>query len=318
LLWLSLPIKHFNNLQLFMGIKKIKESLVYKKDLVLKSATDQELEEHEYLFSRTLYNESGKVISEKQFDSQGELVQDYVYAYNDQGYLIEEKLQEADGFVAVHKSFEVDDKGRIIKEFRHYMDESFDTIIYHYDENGKLIKKETFDPDNDLESTEEFEYKDDRISRHLVTDSDGDTLSEKKISYDENGNPLETEEFDGSVGESVRTVNEFYASGNKKEVLTYNNAGQLIEKVILKEDAQGRITQVVEESTTKKNTINFTYDANGNVVYQDEFDRNGEMTGKVSRVYDENNKLVSSNVFIHGGGRGLSRNYTLRQEYVYY
>lgn len=301
-----------------MGSQKIKESLVYKKDLVLKSATDQELEEHEYLFSRTIYNEDGKVTSEKQYDNQGELVQDYIYTYNDKGGLIEEKLQEADGFIAVHKSFEVDDKGKILKEFRHYMDESFDTVVFHYDEKGKLVKKETFDPDNDLESTEEFSYDVDKINRHVVTDADGDILSEKKNAYDDKGNVVETEEFDGSVGESVKTVTEYHPSGNKKEVLTYNGADQLIEKVTLKEDAQGKIEQVVEESTSKKNTINFTYDANGNVVHQDEFDRSGELIGKVSRVYDGNNKLVSSNVFIHGGGRGLSRNYTLRQEYVYY
>jgi hypothetical protein len=301
-----------------MGSQKIKESLVYKKDLVLKSATDQELEEHEYLFSRTVYNEDGKVTSEKQYDNQGELVQDYIYTYNDKGHLIEEKLQEADGFVAVHKSFEVDDKGKVLKEFRHYMDETFDTVVFHYNEKWELVKKETFDPDNDLESTEEFSYEGDRINRHVVFDADGDILSEKKTTYDDKGNAIETEEFDGSVGESVKTVTEYHPSGNKKEVLTYNSADQLIEKVKLKEDAQGRIEQVVEESTSKKNTINFTYDAKGNVVHQDEFDRNGEMIGKVSRVYDDNNKLVSSNVFIHGGGRGLSRNYTLRQEYVYY
>jgi len=301
-----------------MGSQKIKESLVYKKDIVLKSATDQELEEHEYLFSRTIYNEDGKVISEKQYDAKGELIQDYIYSYNEHSYLIEEKLQEADGFIAVHKSFDFDEKGKIAKEFRHYMDESFDTIVYHYDEDGKLIKKETFDPDNDLETVEEFSYDGDRISRHQVADADGDILSEKKTTYDEEGNPLETEEYDGSVGESVKTVTEYHPSGNKKEVLSYNSSGQLFEKVTLKEDAKGRIIQVVEESTTKKSTINFTYDASGNVVYQDEFDRNGEITGKVSRVYDESNKLVSSNVFIHGGGRGLSRNYTLRQEYLFY
>jgi antitoxin component YwqK of YwqJK toxin-antitoxin module len=301
-----------------MGSQKIKESLVYKKDLVLKSATDQELEEHEYLFSRTIYNEDGKVTSEKQYDNQGELVQDYIYTYNDKGYLIEEKLQEADGFVAVHKSFEVDDKGKVLKEFRHYMDETFDTVVFHYNEKGKLVNKETFDPDNDLESTEEFSYEGDRVNRHVVSDADGDILSEKKTTYDDKGNAIKIEEFDGSVGESVKTVTEFHPSGNKKEVLTYNSADQLIEKVTLKEDAQGRIEQVVEESTSKKNTINFTYDAKGNVVHQDEFDRNGEMIGKVNRVYDGNNNLVSSNVFIHGGGRGLSRNYTLRQEYVYY
>ncbi len=301
-----------------MRSQKIKESLVFKKDIILKSATDQELEEHEYLFSKTVYNEDGKVISEKQYDAQGELVQDYIYNYNEQGFLIEEKLQESDGFIAVHKTFEVDDKGIVLKEFRHYMDESFDTIIYNYDEDGKLVKKETFDPDNELETVEKFSYEGNKLSRHLITDTNDEVLSDKKIVYNEMGNPLEIEDYDGSVGESVKKTTEYYPSGNKKQVLSYNDAGQLFEKVSLKEDGKGKIIQVIEESTSKKNTINFSYDDHGNVIYQDEFDRNGEMIGKVSRVYDEDKKLVLSNVFIHGGGRGLSRNYTLRQEYVYY
>lgn len=301
-----------------MEKQKIKESLVYKKDLVLKSASENELEEHEYLFSRTAYNEDGKVISEIQYSPSGDIIQEYEYKYNSQGLLIEELLKEADGFIVEHKSFEVNDEGKIIKEFRHYLDESFDTINYFYDDRGTLIKKEVIDPDGDLESVEEFSYSGELQTAHIVKDADGELVYEKKIDFNDEGKAVEIYEFDGSSGQTKKVVNEYYPSGNKKEVLTYNHADQLIEKVTLKENTEGKIVQVTEESPAKKNISNFTYDERGNMVYQDEFDKNGEMITKVNREYDENNKLLSSTVFMHGAGRGLSRNYTLRQEYVYF
>lgn len=301
-----------------MSQQRIKESLVFKKDLVLKSASDDELEELEYLFSKTVFNEDGKVINEKQYNARGVLMQEYIYKYNESGFLIEEILQEEDGIIAVHKTWEVDDKGKILRELHHYMDETFDTVTFFYDDKGKLIKKETVDPDGDLESIEQFTWVGDNITQMLMQDADGDVLSEKNTRYDDKGNIIEVEEYDGSAGDSSKKEIEYYPSGNQKQVLTYNDAGQLVEKVQMKEDSKKKIVQVVEETTARKSTINFTFDGKGNIIQQEEFNRNGELVGKVSRVYDEHNMLLSSKVFIHGDGRGLSRNYTLRQEYVYY
>ena len=301
-----------------MSQQKIKESLVFKKDLVLKSASDDELEELEYLFSKTVFNEDGKVINEKQYNARGELIQEYIYKYSGSGFLIEEILQEEDGIIAVHKTWDLDDKGKILREFRHYMDETFDTVTFFYDDKGKLIKKETIDPDGDLENIEELTWDDGYIARMLVKDADGNVLSEKNTRYDDKGNIIEVEEYDGSVGDSSKKEIEYYPSGNQKQVLTYNDSGQLVEKVQMKEDAEKRIVQVVEETTARKSIINFTFDEKGNIINQEEFNRNGELVGKVSRIYDEHNMLISSKVFIHGDGRGLSRNYTLRQEYLYY
>jgi hypothetical protein len=198
------------------------------------------------------------------------------------------------------------------------MDETFDTVTFFYDDKGKLIKKETVDPDGDLESIEQFTWVGDNITQMLMQDADGDVLSEKNTRYDDKGNIIEVEEYDGSAGDSSKKEIEYYPSGNQKQVLTYNDAGQLVEKVQMKEDSEKKIVQVVEETTARKSTINFTFDGKGNIIQQEEFNRNGELVGKVSRMYNEHNMLLSSKVFIHGDGRGLSKNYTLRQEYVYY
>ena len=297
---------------------QIKENLSYKKDILLKSTSDAQLHEHEYLFQRTLFNPQGKVTLEEHYDNKGELVQKYVYEYDSNGYLREEMLVEADEFVAEHKSFERDDKGKIIKELRHYMDGSADTMEYTYDEGGRLIRKTLLDPDGEVENHEEFEWEGDLLVLHRIFDNEGELINEEKKVYDTKGQALEVILFNAMENLYTRTVNEYYESGNKKEVLVYNQADQLIEKILLQEDQSGNIMQVTEETRHKKNVINFEYDASGNVTFQEEFDKNGELVGQVKRKYNENNMLESSDVFIDGGGRGMSRSYHIRQEYLYF
>ncbi len=293
-----------------------KETYTFKKELLLKSSSDDQLEEVEYMLAKTVYNEHGKVVAEIQYDMDGNVLQENSYKYNEHGFLLEETLKDHDGLIAEHKSWEPDEQNRIAKEFRHYLDGSFDTIHYTYNDKGHLIKKETIDPDGDTESIEEMEYNTDGwMVYYSLKDYDGDLLSEKKIKYDNKGNPVEILEYDGSEDASTRKEADYYPSGNKKETLLYNDQDQLIEKIVLKENASGQLIQVLEESLTKKNTTNFAYDDKGNIILQEEFDRNGELVSKVKRGFNDDNLLVSSEVFIHGGGRGLSKNYTLRKEY---
>ncbi|MFW5687916.1 MAG: hypothetical protein ACOCXV_03210 [Bacteroidota bacterium] len=293
----------------------LEETLVYKKELILKSTTEDALEENEFLLSRTLFDKEGRVISEIQYDSDGHISQEHLYTYDENGFLLEEMLREEDGFVAEHKTFEPDEKGRIAKEMRHYMDGSFDTITCSYNEEGLLSKKVSVDPDGDTESTEEYTYTGGRLTHYILKDGDDEVLTEKSMVYDDDGNVVELTEYDASEDTTLRREMEYYPSGNRKLALTYNSKGQLVEKISLRENEKGQPVQMTEETHHKKNTVNMSYDAAGNVILQEEFDKNGELISKVERTFDEQQRLVSSEVFIHGAGRGPSRNYTLRQEY---
>ena len=300
-----------------MSKPRIKETLVYKKEILLKSAAESQLDEREYLFSKTVYGDKDKVMSEIHYDAEGNITQEYVFGYDNNGFLREELMKEDDGFVAEHKTWEPDEKARIAKELRHYMDGSFDTVTYSYNDQGLVSKKVTVDPDGDTESVEEFDYSGGNLTRYTLKNEEGEILSERKVMYDEKGNPVEVHEYDGSEGLSNRKVIEYYPSGNRKETLLYNDAGKLVEKTVMKENEKGQLVQTIEETHSKKNTVNFTFDNEGNIICQEEFDRNGELVSRVNRTYDENQMLLTSDVFIHGAGRGPSRNYTLRQEYVF-
>jgi antitoxin component YwqK of YwqJK toxin-antitoxin module len=300
-----------------MTKQKIKENLVYRKDVVLKDKTAEHLEEMEHLHSKTCFDENGNVLSEVQYDSSENIIQESILDYDANGRLIEEVVKDSDGFVVEHKRFEIQDSGRVTKEFRYYMDETFDTIVYHY-EGDHVVKREIIDFDGEIENVEEFVYQDGLLIEKVVKDGDDEILTYQKITYDDQKNIIELEEVDHSEGVRTRTEYEYYASGNKKSVLVFDASDELVEKTLLTENEKGQTSRVVEENKSKKNTINMEYDNHGNVVFQEEFDIKGDLVSSVRREYNAENMITASEVYISGMGRGLSRNYTLRQEYIYF
>ncbi|MFW6352631.1 MAG: hypothetical protein ACOC2E_09600 [Bacteroidota bacterium] len=298
-----------------MPSKNIKENLIYKKDIVLQSTSDEELEEKEHLFSKTLFNKNGKTTREIQYDEQGNITQDFEYTYDEKGNLTEKILHDDEGGFGEKVTFEYDQNGKKSREFIHYIDETYDTVVFIRNDDGLTIKKEIIDYDGDTESTEEFEYQGKNLVKHTVKDDAGQTVSVVQVTYDEKGNI--TEEAEQNLEEGITKIKkvEYFPSGNKKEVLTYTN-DDLTGKVTMTEDEKGQIVKIIEETPCQKNTTIMKYDDSGNIVYQEESDRKGKLISHVTRQYDDENKMISSQVFIDGQGRRLSRNYTLRHDYV--
>jgi YD repeat-containing protein len=294
----------------------IKEILIYKTEYLLTSTSHDYLEEREYLLTRTLYNPQGKVLTDTHYNPEGEIIQQYSCRYNPDGFLTEEKLTEDDGLVAEHRTFEPDEHNRIKTELCHYLDGSFDTIRYAYNHQGQLAHKQTIDPDGHTESTEEFTYENGFLTHYVHKDASGQILSEKTISCNPKGEPLEETLYDGDEDTTTYRVSEYHPSGGLKETRTYDQNNKLVAKAVFTENENGKLTELVEETHRNKSTIRFTYDQAGNITCQEEFDRNGELHASVTREYDEQNNLLNSRFFVNRQGKGLARNYSLRQETI--
>lgn len=296
---------------------KIKETLSFRTDLVLKSKYDEHLHEHEYLYTRIQYHESGKILKEIHYTPDGEAEQIYHYEYAPQGQLILEKLTEADDQVIDHKTWELDAHGQIIKEFRHYLDETFDTIEYQYNSQGQLTHKIHKDFDHEIESTEEFVYEGKHCVCHTIKDSEGMITSEITQKFDPSDLLLEETQYDSLEDHFVKKTISYNQDGLKEEVLSYNNNNVLIGRVQLNYDDQKQLIQIVEEDTRKKNTINMQYDTHGNIIFQEEFDKLGNLINTVKRTYNAQNQPEKSEVFVETGS-ARARNYSIRYEYTYF
>ncbi|MEE4178575.1 MAG: hypothetical protein V2I46_13800 [Bacteroides sp.] len=299
--------------------KKIKSLSVYQKNLVLKSSGDDALQSEEYLITQSIYEPMfGKLAEETQYNPDGQVEQVMRYGYDDKGFLISEELLDGDGNVLEKRSFEADEQGRIAREFIHYADDTADRIEYSYDEQDRVVKKDRFDDDGDPETTERFEFDGDRIIRESVTDADGEILSETVYKYRDDGQLEEMLVNKPEEETWFRKVYRYDEAGVREAVTTYNQDEEPVERVVFEHDEQGRPTKVVDENRRQKNTLHMEYNEHGEIVFQEEYDMNGELVNRIERTYAADGLLLESHVLVRNFQRNVSRNYTLRNEYSFY
>lgn len=299
--------------------KKIKSLSVYRKNLVLKSSADEEPSEEEFLISESQYEPAfGKLLKETQFGEDGQVEQVMSYTYNENGFLTGEELLEADGSVLERRTFEPDSKGRIANEFVHYADGSADRIAYTWDEKGRVIKKERYDDDDELESAEYFGYEGDLLISERSEDAQGELLSQTLNTWDEKG--LLTEVVTDNREEDLwyRKVYRYDESGYRLAATTYNQEEEPVERILFENDDQGRPLQIIDENRRQKNTLRMEYNERGDIIFQDEHDVNGELINSIERSFDELGRLLESHIVVRNLQRGISRSYSLRNEYSFF
>lgn len=306
--------------------EKIKSMKVVRKNLIPDGGGHHDdAGKQEVLVSETEYHpELGKVVLEKQFAPDGNLEQETEYEYDQNGFLIREVLREGDGTVMEEKSFEPDEKKRIALEFRHYADGSKDKITYRYDEHGDLIAKITEDEDREVEQVAVFEYRNGLLTRQALYDEDpfsdgtAEPAEEVLFAYDDSGRVLEEETRNNTEGFYRQKVYEYNEQGHRTALKVYDESENLIERVVMEPDEEGRPVRLVEENRKKKNTLNLRYNDHGDIVYQEEYDLNGNLLNTVSRKYDEKGRLRSSEVDIQVPLRGPARRYLVEHRYSFY
>ncbi len=296
--------------------KIVKRLTIIKKDIVLPSVSSNELTEKEHIMSKTEYDKKGQVLSEISYTSEGKASHAYTYSYDDD-FLVEEKLVENDEIIE-RKTFEAGENKTIKKEYRHYIDNTYDTIEYIYNDTGNLIEKITRDYDGDIEQRERFDYKGEKLIKETVFDEDDTIISEKTVQYDEDERIAETESYDPLEETRFNKVTKYDEKGNPKETLTYDKKDKLIERIQFEHDDQGRVTKVIEENQNKKNTIKMKYDDNGNLILQEEYDRNNKLINKVERTFDNDNRVLEARAFMEIAERNIIRNYMLKYDYEYF
>jgi len=142
---------------------KIKSVKVFRKEIILRSASAQELEEVTKIHWEIHYNQEGKKIKDVRYDSFERIEHLVVFKYDDSGNLIEETICEDEETVIERRTLEYDSKSKINKEFLHYMDGSFDTAEYLYNQSGQLVEIKKIDSDDELEEITTYKYDGDNL-----------------------------------------------------------------------------------------------------------------------------------------------------------
>ena len=268
--------------------------------------------------SFTEYDRDGNTLTEIAYTNNGKIEHKSEYKYNEKGLLVEETLINDEGFVDEKKRYEYDEKDRQIKEFLIYLDESFDTSVYKYNDSGKLIEKITTDDDGEPESNKEYKYEKDKLISETLYDAQGNILNQTTHIYDENGNETQVTRYEAKDETTLRTEYTYNDEGKRTELLAYNSDNKLIIIHLFKENEKGDLIELVEENQSGKNTTAFTYDEKGNLTEQLETNKAGELNSRIIKKFDDNNNLSEIDVTIDRHGAGLNQNYIIHYEYEYY
>jgi hypothetical protein len=295
---------------------KRKSVALYRKNLFPRKNNEEEHEQ--WLYSYSEFDRNGKQTEQSVYAQDGTLVERTLMEYDANGFVICEKYFVDRNGPSEEKQYVRDDKGLILKELKLYTDGSCDTTVYEYDSQYRIVSKITFDDEDEREQEVTHEYRDDFLLRTHVFDGDRNLLKLDEFKYDEKGNSVEHKLVDNEAGNSSFIVTAYNSHGRKKEETRYDEDGGMIHQTFYEEDDQGRLHRITEEGKQKGVTISFTYDEEGNAVFQEECDHNGKQMVSVKRRFDKDNNLTHSEVFIDGQGLTLPQHYEIMCKYEFY
>jgi YD repeat-containing protein len=293
--------------------ESVKSITLLKDDYLIADLHTEDLRMNSHTYSFTLFDESGNILEEIKYTPDG-LEEERIIRKYDNGYLAEEIYYAGEEDPAQHHSFQRGPDGKIMKEFRHYLDGSVDTVQYAYDEEGRLVRKETLDEEELTEMTEIFDYDGNNLSAEREVDGEGNLVAEKTYVFNDQGHLIEFTDWNAVDDKRIRTREEFDEHGKRMQTLRFEN-DKLMARNLYEEDDQGRIVSIREENRQGITELSLEYDDKGNVVVQEERNQNGELVSRVERIFDDRNRLAESHAFIDGQGRRMSQKYSIR--YVY-
>ncbi len=296
---------------------KLKSTTVYKCDFISgdfnPDASAKKSHKHNYIE----LNINGNIVKEIYYGKEGEEESLNEFLYDEKGHLaVQRHIEEEE--LAEKITYKIGANGMIEKEFRHYLDGTFDTIEHVY--NGQNIAQKTHtDSDEEVEQTEYFEWKEQNLLREYIKDADDEIVFEKKYTYNSDGTHLlETYLHDKLSEKESRVVNEYDEKGNKSLTKLYDNKNRLLSRTTYFVNEKNEVTQIIEEEGLNKTVIYLDYDERGNIIKEEDYSSNEILTARFEQKYNENNMLIEYTAFIDKQGEGSNQSYVLTYEYTFF
>lgn len=265
------------------------------------------------VFEREM-TKDGDLVSEVEFDADGNEVQKTLNTYNEQGKISKHELYN-EGYLAEKLLFEYDDKNRVIKETREF-DEGFPlTTHFTYDDNDQVTEKRIDDSEGELQKRETYTYHPvwkTKVVKHNVYDEEDKISIEEETEWEERNGEPKVKKFtvnDRAMGTYRRT--EFFDPLKREDNIvyaTYNNKEKVVEYMKVVYDEEGRESE--EHSVSVNDSDNFivyyTYDEYSRPVVQEQHQAD-KIISKIHRRFDEKGHL--SLVGVRSFSRGMYVDY---------
>ena len=208
--------------------KSAKSITVTRYDYVINHVMDEELQVQGHTHQYSEFDASGRPVKEIKYMQDGSFEEMTVFEYDPAGQLSKQLYYPSEDELAEQVVYHYDESGRVDYARRIYLDGSEDRIDYAYNEGGLLIRKVITNDDQEIDQTEEFEYRDGQLIRHEIFDGEGDRITEpvidtsstenSRIERDESGRVILEEELNENDEVIMSVRRSYLPDGEPDEV----------------------------------------------------------------------------------------------------
>lgn len=209
------------------------------------------------LVEELIFDENGNRKNHIRYKSTGEVDLNYEFHYDSNGNLISMDTYDGHGNLKGRRESQYDqNKNEIVRKLMDSRNPGELKTEYKYDNQNKLIKTINYKKDNNVVSTQTFEYDGELLKKSITRDSNGQLLSEVSYEYNSEGYLIK---------ETQKGV-----QGNTTRNYEYDNKGNLI--------------RVIDQQSRRE----FKYDSNGNLIEDKLFLSDGSRQFRVTFSYYDN------------------------------
>lgn len=247
-----------------------------------------------YKMMERVYLKDGSLVSETEYDEDGNELQKTLNVYNANGKVTQQELFN-EGALAEKITFVYDDKNRLQKETREFEEGFPITTHFKYDDQDRLIEKRTDDNDGELQKKETFQYHsvwNDKVVKHETFDEENTLSTEEETEWEERNGEVKAARVivkDHSFDTYRRT--ELFDARKREDNIayaTFNEKEKVIEyvKVVYDEDGLEAEEHSVSVNESDNFKVYYTYDEYSRPVVQEQHQAD-RIISKVHRKFNE-------------------------------
>lgn len=301
-----------------MENRKISIERGYRSDFTIRSVMDEEVDIVRYLYLEKEYDENGNLVSDKTFDEDGSYQEFTTCGYDHRNRKIWVQNQFDEDEITDTTHFEFGEGDKPISARKVYADESEDSIVYTYDQDGNLIERKTINDEGDIEEWVVRRYNANGQEVFYERTEHGEVVFREEQQYNEAGKPVRVVLWEADSDRTTEHRVVYDEEGYQKRLEKYYETGRLLGVTEIVRHEEGQPLEILDKGESGTNRTLFTYDEKGRAVLQQEFNSGGLMINEIIRSYDEMGNLVATEVTSDRQGRGMNMHYRIDYEYEYF
>ncbi|MFD2512572.1 hypothetical protein ACFSRY_01725 [Pontibacter locisalis] len=218
--------------------------------------------------------ENGKVTKGKKADTQSR--PETVMLYDQEGNLLEERQYDSDGTLVNKWVYEYNDKGKETGRAYYFYGDLVEKEVNKYDEAGNLTEQYAYDYNDSLKYKREIRYDEKGNVKEIEADRDLFWGRRNIYTYNEEENTVAERTFYEDSTFNFRTIYRFDKKNNLVGLETYDSEGTLQDSTIYTYDKMGNEVQARTYSPQGKRinqtTNKYEYDRKKNWIRKIEYE----------------------------------------------